>query len=181
MFGRDLPTTAPDIIRIRNDPPLYCISCFSLELAIGCATHTSRYCLHPKRSTTLCLSSLWSLDRPRHANLQILSTSETIHHSISRFSLELATGCATPTSRYYQQPKRSTTLCLPSLWSLRRAAPRPLPDYRKSYLSISSHVPPISPQFRQTLQEREREGGKSLYNTGKRRVLLNVTVFAHHF
>ncbi len=133
----------------------------SFELATGCAMPTSRYYPHPKRSTTLCLPSLWSLRRAAHpkrstalclpslwslrravchAHLQILSTSETIHCSMSSFSLELATGCV----------------------------PRPPPDYRKSYLSISSHVPPISPQFRQALQEREREGGKSLYNTGKR-------------
>ncbi len=113
---------------------------------MGCATPTSRYHPHPKRSTTLCLPSLWSFRRPsqqpppniihvrndpplyflllfgardglRHAHLQILPTSKTIHHSMFSFSLELATHTSRY-SRYYQHPKRSTTLCLPSLWSL---------------------------------------------------------------
>ncbi len=129
------------------------MSSFSLELATGCAIPTSKYCPHPKR----CLPSLWSLERAaphpppdiipirnypplyvfllfgacdglRHPHLQILSTSQTIHLSRSSFSLELATGCATPPSRYYPHPKLATTLCPPSLWSLRRGAPRPPPD-----------------------------------------------------
>ncbi len=98
--------------------------CFSFSLEL--ATHTSRYSRyyqHPKRSTTLCLLLFGACDGLSLANLQTLSTSETIHRSMSSFSLELATGCATPTSRYYPHPERSTTLCLPSLWSLRRAAP----------------------------------------------------------
>jgi hypothetical protein len=208
------------------------MSSFSLELATGCATPTSRYYPHPKRSTTLCLPSLQSLQRAaprpppdiihirndpplyvfllfgacdglRHAHLQILSTSGTIHHSMSSFSLELATGCATPTSRCYPHPKRSTTLCLPSLWSLRRAVPRQPPDIihirnapplyvfllfgacdglRHAHLQIiGNHISASPLTFRPSAPSLDRlykrERGKSLYNTGKSRMLLNGTVF----
>ncbi len=158
---RAAPRPPPDIIHIRNDPPLYVyllfgacyglrhaplpilstfetihhsMSSFSLELATGHAMPASRYYPLSKRSTTLCLASLWSLrrasdiihirnDAPLYVFLlfgacdghQILSTSEGIYHSMSSFSLELATCCATQTSSYYPHPKRSATLCLNSL------------------------------------------------------------------
>jgi hypothetical protein len=163
-----------DIIHIRNDPPLYVFlpfgacdglrhthlqiastsetihhSMFSFSLSLLRTPPDTPDIIHIRNDPAFYVFLLFgACDRPRHAQLQILSTSETIHHSMSLFSLELATGCVTIAFGYYPHPKRSTALCLPSLWSLRRAAPRPPPYYRKSYLSISSHVPPISPQFR---------------------------------
>ncbi len=124
-------------------PHLY-VNPFSLELMrTGTMLHTCMWVPSlwsrwgpALRSTPLCEFLLFGADEDQHSAphlyvsplslepmrtstmLQILFTSETTHH---------------------------TTLCLPSLWSLRLAAPRPPPDYRKSYLSISSHVPPISP------------------------------------
>jgi hypothetical protein len=223
------PHTPPDIIHIRNHSPFYVnllfgacdrlhhinlqilskfelihhsMFSFSLELATGCATPTSKYYPHLKRSTTLCLPSLWSLRRTapvRLARLQLLSTSETSHHSMSSFSLELATGCATPTSRCYPHPKRSTTLCLCSLWSLRRAVPPQPPDIidirnapplyvfllcgscdglSHAHLQIiGNHISASPLTFRPSapsldrLYKRSREGGKSLFNTGKRGVV----------
>jgi hypothetical protein len=148
-------------IHIRNYPPLYVFLFFGA--CDGLHHHQppdSIHNPHPKRSTTLCLSSLWSLRRaaPRpppdiihirkdpplyvfllfgacdglcHAHLPKLSTSGTIHYSMSSLSLELATGCATHTSRHYPHSNRFTILCIScisSLWCLRQATPHQPPN-----------------------------------------------------
>ncbi len=87
-------------------------------------SHHSRLYFSLELASSLCVFLLFgACDGHRiYAHLQILSPSETINHSMYSFSLELATGCATPPSQYYLHSVWSTTLCLPSLWSLRQAA-----------------------------------------------------------